>query len=280
MSYLELLKTGGFAFDNHQRNIKLVEKKVMPEPAMTKTGTTICGVVYNGGVVLAADTRATGGSLVFDKNCEKIHYLAPNIFACGAGTAADCEHVTLKMASELELMRLNTGRQSRVSTVATRLCAQLHRYQGHIGTALIVGGVDPKGAHICSISPYGTSDYLPFIAMGSGSLDAMAIMEDRYRDDLTLEEAKALVMEAIEAGITHDLGSGNNLDVCVVTAEKTEMFRNIKIVGKRLSSNAENYKFPVGDSLVYKQFVYKREKVDLVVEEEAKKSDERMEIIG
>ncbi len=43
---------------------------------------------------MAADTRATGGSIVGDKNCEKIHNLAPNIFCCGAGTAADCDHVS------------------------------------------------------------------------------------------------------------------------------------------------------------------------------------------
>jgi 20S proteasome subunit beta 2 len=49
-------------------------------------------------VALAADTRATGGSIVGDKNCEKIHNLAPNIFCCGAGTAADCDHVTGKIS--------------------------------------------------------------------------------------------------------------------------------------------------------------------------------------
>ena len=43
---------------------------------------------------MAADTRATGGSIIGDKNCEKIHKLAPNIFCCGAGTAADCDHTT------------------------------------------------------------------------------------------------------------------------------------------------------------------------------------------
>ena len=47
--------------------------------------------------MLAADTRATGGSTVGDKNCDKIHYLAPNIYCCGAGTAADCDHVTESM---------------------------------------------------------------------------------------------------------------------------------------------------------------------------------------
>jgi hypothetical protein len=46
------------------------------------------------GVVLAADTRSTSGSTVADKNCEKIHYIAPNIYCCGAGTAADTENVT------------------------------------------------------------------------------------------------------------------------------------------------------------------------------------------
>ncbi len=42
--------------------------------------------------------------------------------------------------------------------------------------------------------------------MGSGSLAAMAVFESKYRDDLTLEEARNLVIEAIEAGILHDLG--------------------------------------------------------------------------
>lgn len=45
------------------------------------------------GVVLGADTRSTAGTTVADKNCEKIHYIAPNIYCCGAGTAADTENV-------------------------------------------------------------------------------------------------------------------------------------------------------------------------------------------
>lgn len=44
--------------------------------------------------MLGADTRSTAGSTVADKNCEKIHHIAPNIYCCGAGTAADTENVT------------------------------------------------------------------------------------------------------------------------------------------------------------------------------------------
>jgi 20S proteasome subunit beta 2 len=63
-------------------------------PGAMKTGTTIVGVTCKGGVVLGADTRATNGPIVADKNCEKIHYIADNIYCCGAGTAADTENTT------------------------------------------------------------------------------------------------------------------------------------------------------------------------------------------
>lgn len=43
---------------------------------------------------MGADTRSTNGDTVADKNCEKIHFIAPNIYCCGAGTAADTMSVT------------------------------------------------------------------------------------------------------------------------------------------------------------------------------------------
>ena len=44
-------------------------------PKITKTGTTICAVVFKDGVVLGADTRSTGGDIVANKNCEKLHFM-------------------------------------------------------------------------------------------------------------------------------------------------------------------------------------------------------------
>ncbi|CAL5353175.1 unnamed protein product [Camellia sinensis] len=45
------------------------------------------------GVILGVDTRATERPIVADKNCEKIHFMVPNIYCCGAGTATDAEAV-------------------------------------------------------------------------------------------------------------------------------------------------------------------------------------------
>ena len=54
-------------------------------------------------MVLGADTRATEGPVVADKNCEKLHWIADNIRCGGAGTAADtewtCDKVVLSSLS-------------------------------------------------------------------------------------------------------------------------------------------------------------------------------------
>jgi 20S proteasome subunit beta 2 len=55
------------------------------------------------------------------------------------------------VASELELHRLNTKRESRVCHVETRLTNYLYKYQGQIGAALIVGGVDINGPQLVNI---------------------------------------------------------------------------------------------------------------------------------
>ena len=117
-------------------------------PPTKKTGTTIVGLTFKDGVVLGADTRATGGAEVAEKNCEKIHYIAPNIYCCGAGTAADTERITELISSQLELLRMDTHAPSRVITACTLLKRRLFSYQGYISAALVLGGTDINGPHV------------------------------------------------------------------------------------------------------------------------------------
>lgn len=205
----------------------VTEKLGMSMPGTKKTGTTICGVIFKGGVVLGADTRATEGPIICDKNCEKIHYIAPNIHCCGAGTSADTEAVTGLVASELDLLRRNTGTKSRVVCAMTMLKRHLFKYQGHVSAALVLGGVDCTGAHLYTVYPHGSTDKLPYVTMGSGSLAAMSIFESAYKDNMTEEEAVHLVRDAIRAGIFNDLGSGSNVDIKVIRLDgSTEYHRN------------------------------------------------------
>jgi 20S proteasome subunit beta 2 len=216
---------GGFSFDLYQRNESIVKtlggKASAILPHARKTGTTIVGILFADGVVLGADTRATDGSEVADKNCEKIHYIAPNIYCCGAGTAADTEKTTELIASNLELLRLSTNTQSRVVTALTQTKRLLYRYQGNVSAALILGGVDVHGPHLYSIHPHGSTQRLPYTTMGSGSLAAMAVFETRFREDMNEQEAVELVRDSIRAGILNDLGSGSNVDITVIKKDGT-----------------------------------------------------------
>mmetsp|Transcript_7622 Transcript_7622/g.31428 ORF Transcript_7622/g.31428 Transcript_7622/m.31428 type:complete len:300 (+) Transcript_7622:220-1119(+) len=240
---------GGFNFDNVARNEMMSQNGLKFKAAM-KTGTTITGVCFKGGVVLGADTRSTNGETVADKNCEKIHYIAPNIYCCGAGTAADTEAVTGMIASALELHRLATKRKSRVVTALTMLKSHLFKYQGHVGAALVLGGVDINGPHLFSVHPHGSSDSLPFATMGSGSLAAMAVFEADFKEDMTEEEAKEIVARSIRAGIFNDLGSGSNVDLCVITADKVDYLRNYECPNERTYVRSKGYDFPPGTAVL------------------------------
>lgn len=249
---LTLLQNGGgFNFDNVTRNTMLGNSGVDMPKAM-KTGTTIVGIVYNDGIVLGADTRATEGPIVCDKNCFKIHKISEKIWCCGAGTSADTENVTGLIASQLELHRLNTGTQPRVITAMTRLQQRLFQYQGHVSAALVLGGVDATGAHLYTVWPHGSTSRLPYATMGSGSLAAMSVFESEYKDDMEEKEAVDLVDQAIQAGIFNDLGSGGNVDICVISKTKgVNMMRNYRTPNERLF--AQPKPFPRGSTAWFEE---------------------------
>ncbi|CAG8489349.1 1927_t:CDS:2 [Funneliformis caledonium] len=244
---------GGFNFDNFQRNVSLEQKGIrIPKPI--KTGTTIAAIIYKDGVCLGADTRATSGPIVADKNCAKIHYLAPNIYCCGAGTAADTEFTTALISSQLELHRLTTGRQTRLSTARSMLSQMLFKYQGHVSAALIIGGYDVNGPNLYSVMPHGSVDNVPFMTMGSGSLAAMAVFERSWRKDLERQEAIDLVKDAIDAGIFNDLGSGSNVDINVIEKDKVDIYRNYYKPNER-APKEKVYKFKRGTTPILKESI-------------------------
>ena len=58
------------------------------------------------------------------------------------------------------------------------------RHQGQVGAALVLGGVDSTGAHLFTVAPHGSTDKLPYVTMGSGSLAAMAVFESAWRPNM------------------------------------------------------------------------------------------------
>lgn len=128
----------------------------------------------------------------------------------------------------------------------TMLKQHLFRYQGHIGAYLVVAGVDPTGVGLFTVHAHGSTDKLPYVTMGSGSLAAMSVFESMWSPTLTRDDAVNLCAEAIKAGIFNDLGSGSNVDVCVIEKDKpTQMMRNYLKPNER-GQKERSYRFQRG----------------------------------
>ena len=82
----------------------------------------------------------------------------------------------------------------------------------------------------------------------------MAILETNYKDDLSEQEAIDLCIAAIEAGIYHDLGSGSNVDVCVIKRKGVEFHRNIRSDNHKMFSKPDGYKFDANRVQVIDEF--------------------------
>lgn len=153
------------------------------------------------------------------------------------------------ISSKLALHELYTNRKVRVCTANVMLKQYLFRYQGYVGAALILGGVDTTGPHLYQIYPHGSTDELPYTTMGSGSLAAMAVFEARWKPDMNEEEGIKLVRDAIAAGIFNDLGSGSNVDICVIKDSGADYMRTFEEANKK-GTRQNSYRYPKGCSTV------------------------------
>lgn len=210
------------------------------------TGTTIAGCIAENGtfVVIAADSRATEDSTVADKKCEKVHKLTENIWCCGAGTSADNDALMRQIHYSFLLdgmVKESIGNRrmpsdnpyhdkrgiANVSAVCRRIRNILYAAKGNLGVNLVLGGFDFSldQALLAAIHPHGSMDLVPFTALGSGGLAAMGVLEVSHRYDMSLDEAIHLVKAAIAAGISNDLGSGSQIDLCIIGRDSVRYYR-------------------------------------------------------
>lgn len=138
----------------------------------------------------------------------------------------------------------------------TMLKQHLFQYQGYIGAYLVVAGVDATGTGLYTVHAHGSTDKLPYVTMGSGSLAAMSVFESKWTAGLDRDAAVALAAEAISAGIFNDLGSGSNVDVCVIeTGRPTQLLRNYLRPNER-GRKERDYRFPAGTTAYLGQKVF------------------------
>ena len=187
-----------------------------------KTGTTILGIKFNGGVVLAADKRTTAGHMIVGKASQKVYSVHNNIALAWAGTVSANQMLIKYLRSELKIIELRTHRQPKVQEAASMMrnwqYSMIRRpMMIEDISSFIFGGYDSGGARLFHSNFDGTLRELDdYQVDGSGMMFALGVIEKEYKDNMTQDEAVNLAVTAIDIALQRDSGSGNGIDVVVI----------------------------------------------------------------
>lgn len=197
----------------------------MSDANVMKTGTTTLGIKFKEGVILAADKRATAGSLIAQKDTKKINNITDNIAVTMAGTASDAQLLIKLAKAELKLKQIRTQQQLDVKEAASFMSRMVYNNLRKPSmlpgiSHFVMGGVDSTGFYLYDIFPDGTvSECKDYIASGSGSVMAYGVLETLYKENMSLDEAKILAIKCINAAIRRDSASGNGIDIFLINKD-------------------------------------------------------------
>ncbi|XP_037314877.2 proteasome subunit beta type-11a [Pungitius pungitius] len=191
-------------------------------------GTTTLGFIFQGGVIAAADTRASAGGLVA---CPAVHKITPihsHLVVTSSGSGADCMLWERILAREIRLYQLRHRHRLSIRGTAKLLSFMLHPFKGtELCVALTLCGWDeetgnakcavsgPRLIYVCSDGARLQGDVF---SVGSGSPYAYGVLDGGLRWSLSKEEAVSLAREAVFRATHRDAYSGNNVDLFHITA--------------------------------------------------------------
>jgi proteasome beta subunit len=188
--------------------------------ALLPHGTTIVALKYPGGVLIAADRRATQGNMIAGRDVQKVH-IADDYTATGiAGTAAIAVEFARLYAVELEHYEKLEGVPLTFAGKVNRLAIMVRgnlaaALQGMVALPLLVGydlaDPDPQTAgRIVSFDAAGgwNLEHEGYQSVGSGSLFAKSSIKKLYSAVSDAESALRAAVEALYDAADDDSATG------------------------------------------------------------------------
>ncbi|MFB5620756.1 MAG: archaeal proteasome endopeptidase complex subunit alpha [Nitrosopumilus sp.] len=201
-----------------------------------KRGTLAIGVKSKEGVIMAVEEKPR--TLQTSNITQKIFQVDYHIGVAAAGYIPDARVQVDGARFFSQGNRMTYDESVEVATVAKHLADQAHQFTQYggvrpNGVSMIIAGIDQKGESIYVTDPSGTYVQFAAIAIGAGADDVNAFLEKHYNDDLSLEDAAALAIAAInlkaevKEGVSH-------IKMAKITSEA-------KIFEKVSESDLQNY---------------------------------------
>ena len=175
-------------------------------------GTTTVGIKAKDGVVLCADMRASAGYFIANNNTMKIQQIDDHAGLTLAGGVADAQNIVDILRYHANLHRIQKQEPIPIKSLTRLTSLIFHQNRGYPFIAdILLGGYDNSGPAM-----FGSVEEKSYVTTGSGSPVAYGTLEEEYRDDLTVEEAKVIALRAVKAAITRNIGTGDGINVAII----------------------------------------------------------------
>ena len=184
--------------------------------------TTTIGLICKGGVVFASDRQSTMGNLISSKTAKKIHQIDDKIGITTAGCVGDIRALVRIASVHAQDYKIRRGRQITIKAMSTFLSNLLHTQKMlPYEVQILIGGIDmDEIPRVFSVDAYGgTSEEGDVTATGTGSPFAYGVLDNRYKENMSTEEAIELAIDSVKAAIGRDSYSGQAIRVVVITKE-------------------------------------------------------------
>jgi proteasome beta subunit len=190
-------------------------------PYMYIPGATTIGVVCSEGVILASEKRVSYGYMVMSRAVKKVFKVTDGIGAACAGLVSDMQILVREVEAYAKLFKLDANRPISVKSTAKVMSNLLFsRRLFPLLTQTIVGGIDDEGPSLYILDVLGSLIPDKYSAVGSGAEIALGVLEQDYKEDMTIEDAKNLVTRAIKSAISRDVMSGDGIDFLTITGRE------------------------------------------------------------
>lgn len=187
-------------------------------PQEIPIGATTIGMIFKDGIILASEKRISYGLTVMSKAGKKVFLVNDRIGVAFAGLISDAQAILRRLASGIRLYELETNKRMSIKSAAKFLSNLLYAQRPFpVFTETIIGGIDDEGNKLFVLDQLGSLLEDKYIALGTGGVLAISIMESEYKDGMELEEARNLVIKAMKAAISRDITSGDGIDIVIIS---------------------------------------------------------------
>lgn len=189
------------------------------------TGTSVLGLKYNGGVMLAADTLASYGSLARYKDVRRIQKFGEDTLIGASGEISDFQSIiqTLDGVHQDDINQ-EDGYFKSPSDIYNYLRAIMYQRRNKsnpLWNQLLIAGCRNGSPFLGFVDMIGTAYEENFLATGFGGYLAIPLIRERWHEDMEEGEARALLEDCMRVLYYRDCRASSRIQIAKATSEGT-----------------------------------------------------------